>query len=407
MVRFGLIDVAEQIGTSSGEFARDVASQVGGVVCNIWRDAPGLFVQNPALGFGKGMMDSLCGGQQGFPPQPVSPQPAFQGGQCCGTTYQVAFTETDLATNQSVQFVRTVTGQVGGGFFLGETNPPIEGVAVWTLPVTACDGTRLDILGGSGPIDSMMELRYTIDSVVPVAGANDCGNPSPTYSPPTTTYPPSSAPSDITVFSPGIEGGLTLPIVYAPIGVDFNINPRIEIDVGGINVTIQPDGVDVEFPTDSDAPRVLEPDFDEVLDNQTELLLCLQELKADIEELRALQSPDCVCPTNPADASVARIGAGAGSSIELAGLSNLLWVEVVLTTLPNLGKTQFGGVAPNVYYAGWFTYTVNGCLQPRQPVHFTKNIWFNAAGANGFACTLTNGAFGAFAYYVKQEVVSE
>lgn len=75
------------------------------------------------------------------------------------------------------------------------------------------------------------------------------------------------------------------------------------------------------------------------------------------------------------------------------------WVVVTLTTLPD--KVMFG--TPNVYFAGWITFDIEGDYTTREQINFERNIFRYPDRARGHHITFTNKANGVVTTYTTQE----
>lgn len=90
MVSFSMSELAENVGNNTGDFLKDMANNVGDVICGLYKDYAGNFLGggvSPGGAFIKGTWDSLCAPRP--PGLPTTPTPPFSGGQCCSSYYQV------------------------------------------------------------------------------------------------------------------------------------------------------------------------------------------------------------------------------------------------------------------------------------------------------------------------------
>jgi hypothetical protein len=245
----------------------------------------------------------------------------------------------------------------------------------------------------------MRKEYHAITNVAPqFGGPDDCGDPEPRYPVPTDNAPypdTNSLPPTITVPSPdGID--FTLPIVYAPLSPTFEVNPKINIDVGGIPVTIDFGGFTFDFGegtgggTGGLTPEDLLP-LQESIDSANTGIGGLDGKLDDLKE--------CACPEEPEPPTFTTTTTGTVDSLEVTGL-NLKSLNVTLSVLPD--KAQFGGSnGRTCFFAGWCAIRYSSGYAPREQINFSQSSFQVGEGATGFTITFTNKARGRITYIVE------
>lgn len=313
-----MLELTENVGNNTGDFLKDMANNVGDVVCGLYKDYAGNFLGDsllPTTAFLKGTWDSLCAPRpSGLPP---SPTPPFQGGQCCDVAYKVFMTFVFGSNTQ--QLDTTQLGTVNGIDSYREGSS-----TAFDLKSTRCDGSVLTKrIAATGEANASI----TITGVQRQDGLPDlCGDP-PTTQPMVPIPPDKLTPNVPYTYNDGTD--VAIPIVIAPIRPTGIVN----IDVGGLTFKFDAGGVDIELPDE-------------------------EEEKKDV-----------------------------------------VWVVVELTTLPD--KTMFG--TPNVYFAGWITFSIEGDYTTREQINFERSVFRYPDRATSHHITFTNKASGVSTTYTTQE----
>jgi hypothetical protein len=241
----------------------------------------------------------------------------------------------------------------------------------------------------------------TLTDVVPVSGANNCGDPPKQYPTPNTVYPPSSAPTSVTIPSPTGDGfDITIPVGYIPISPQFDLNPKINIDVGGIPVTIDFGGFTFDF-GDGDGNGGTPPDLSQLqegIDAANGKLDGLGALGDKLDELK-----ECACPEEE-ERTFQTVTTGIVDGIDLS-VPRLRGLYVSLTLPPQ--KAQFGNGGATCYFAGWASVRYPGGYRTREQINFIDSSFQVDEGANGFTVTLTNGAKGIVTYIIETTPTGE
>ena len=370
--------------TETADTLRNAANAAANAVCDLYENYPRGVI--PSFGdptgvgaFTDGLLNRLCAPRGKTPTPPALP---FTGGQCVCIQYRVMGTINGFGIGSS-NFDLFAQGPIGGivnnkqggsdnryGFFSG---------------AAACGGRVFN-----GVIQSALDGTVVITSVTPFPVVPDtCGNPPVEY--PDVVIPPIAFSPNITVGLPG--GSVSIPVtviptVFAPLTV---FRPEFNVDVGGINVNFNLGGVDLTLnlpggnpirlppgdsrpvPPPSTPPREPVPspcDLTEVID-----------LLEDIKE--------CACD-EPRNLLSTSFGLARGRAIALPPDTQY----VVLEVFPSTGlKMQVGeGTAPDVYFAGWYSFGRGTSGGERIPISFLQSSLFAPEGASTFSYSLNFGA---------------
>lgn len=389
MVVRSIGEVLAGAGQQTGDFLIDAGNAVRGAVCTIYRTNPSLIVRDPEKGFGKGLMDTLCplsnpgSGGIGAPSVP------FQGGQCCDSVYDVSYTVvTNVGTPQENTLTNTVevTGAVNGGM-KSKPHEPNPTNVTYFIEVLDCMGGSTEVIVVANTVPNT--ATAVIDSVVLVSGSDDCGNPPAGYPPSRNVYPPSSAPSDVTVVSPTDSFGVTIPLVYAPISPTFDIDPVLNFDLGGITLKVDFGGF--EFGTGDGgggAPDAATPE------DLTPLQNGIDGLDSKLDDLL-----ECACPPEPEPAELTVNVSNIVDSFKVSGV-DLYRASIDVTKDPD--KMQFGGSSgQTVKFAGWYSVELVDGYLPREQINFGSSAISVPENARGLTVTFTNGALGRVTWITR------
>lgn len=384
-------------GEAAGDFIKKVADGAADFVCGLYRDYPGAIVdtsRSPAKEFGTGMMDSLCGKRK--PGLPPPPDPTFSGGQCECVSYSVVLRLTNYSTAgvpSTSTSTGTFPGKIRGMQKLGRPNDP--GFADWKI-----------LAGGAAcPSNVLTHSRISNSATVTIQSATRVDGLADTCGQPPVGYPPVPIPSDRgsgTVKVDKDDGtSITLPIVLVGINASANFSPTINLNLGGIDLTIDVGGITIEDGTNggngnngSPTTPDYQPSLDNLSDKLDDLASDLEGVKNDLDKLSKdfddSSRNDPGATENDPDEKVPEEREEDDPKQE-EGLERLDSVCVHLTTIPSNARRQFGDDAPDVIYAGWFEFRTGECFHPRQPIHFSNSFFKAPKGADGFAYTLYEG----------------
>lgn len=259
-IRFRARELFQPAANTAEEFTVALRDGVASFACSLWSSFPDFVTQgtNPANGFARGFMNSVCSPIQ--PPVPAPTVP-FTGGQCCDTQYRVDITYTfircfngNIEASGTPNF--TITGKILGMQF--REDPMIPGQ--WYLEIVSedCQGNQqLDLAfsttrcirfdpcfttDNTSPDFQCIDLSassWSITSVVRTGGAPDvCGDPPPSYQSPG----PSSNDLNTTI-NVNINDGLNLSVELQYIKLSDQYNFPMNFKVNGTNVTLDFDGL--------------------------------------------------------------------------------------------------------------------------------------------------------------------
>ena len=425
-------DFKTDIGLGRASLYGDLANAAASKICGLYGKSPSTLVTLIPFGSGaidnsRGIFDDLCENQAPLPAPPTSP---FSGGQCDRVRY--SWTASVVLRNAAINgdFPPPRTESFSGSFwgpvqairledFQDRVSGPFNSVGYSRL-VAVCRGdgglssstiAPVVLVGSSGN-----EIQsYSGLSIVKFDGTADtCGNPPPSYP------PPSATPGDLqgtTIINVAPNVPITVPVTiiptFAPITGIFR--PEFNVDVGGINVNISaggftfsptlelPVGVSVPNPDPRTNPPPALPiggsdsqpvsvDFSQVLDK-------IQKVQDEVDRCCDRDAP--FSPPDPAKVLTQSFVAGRSFVGTLP--SRTFKIEVVLTSLPQNKKMQAGLTAPDVLYAGWLWFSSSTRVGDRQPIDSALKVFSVPPYiATGFAMTLYQDyAATITAYYIK------
>ena len=387
-------------GVWAGNQAAKIANAAADFACGLYKDFPGAIVGDSSSNiFGRGFMDSLCK-DRNLPPAPT---PNESAGKCVCEFYRVIWKQT--LDDGSTQLVtdEPVPGPISGAKTEGVDGRPED--VQYYYEFGLCEGPEL-----TGTGKRLMTIEYPespntqflgIMGIEKLSGVDNCGGAEHTWNPSLPTVIPEDRKRDTTTipFNDGTD--ITIPLIYVPISPEFNLNPEIKVDVGGVTVNFDLGGVTIDFGGETpniDAPRDRTNDLSDDLDRIDTALRDIRERISDLEDdLEDVKSDKNDTPPPQEDPTVEAEEDEEESESGDREVDKLQYVCIHLTKLPN--REQWGAGAPDVYYAGWLEFKVKGCNLPRQPIHFKDSIFKAPEGATGFAYTFTNGAQGRATVY--------
>lgn len=161
--------------------------------------------------------------------------PAFQGGQCPGVSYVVSVAGAGDTTIGPGTATRNVVGPVGGMCF-----GPVNQFGNTPIGVSGANGCSFS---GGGQVNTRpdQQFKWKVTSVSRVSGADNCGNPPPSYQP--APVPPGLPPLPPTspVDLPGI-GPVSVGVSFNPDGTLNITAPSLGIEVNVGDPTADDDG---------------------------------------------------------------------------------------------------------------------------------------------------------------------
>jgi hypothetical protein len=392
MTTFSYPELAEDLGTATGDGLRNLANTAANALCNAWKDyaaATSGFPDPTGLGaFNNAMLSRLCS-PRGIEPPP--PEEEFEGGQC-PILYSVTYGIGSARPNgprptfppNVTATIGPVLGPIRGGAVL--PNPGTRGkrgvifvqnqpdypdgiITTWADPNPSDDG-RYD-----GAFSSVL-------SVVP-SDPNQpdvCGDPEP-------VFPPIVPPIDIFNFPVFVDvGGLNLdldleinPTIFSP---EFAFKPELNVGIGPFQVVFNPDGVDIFLSPNVDININIPPGLDPRSPQPTPKpptggsggncppCICpdvdLQPVLDLLEDIK-----ECTCEEE--EFETIEVADSTGDLLTVA-----TWIKSVVINVKEVGeavRSQLGeGTAPDVLYVGWYAFGRGTALSDRKPLSFGLNV---------------------------------
>jgi hypothetical protein len=392
--------------------SRALARSARRAVCGIRDATPDWLVDRTTPGgiIVNSWLDDFC-----YNPSVESPfVPPLQGGQC-PTRYR--------------PFIRLSFPRLGGGqpFIYSsqgalEVNGRIRGLKVegngannlanWVVtlqhgllnqPEAIAQTGLIQISRGSWGYPVTEEFRVVRSDGL----ADQCVQPIP---------PPNLTPPPLNILNPTYNfniGGVIVPLtlVYVPIDVDLNVrvNPLFRFDLGGINIDVNFDGVDINFGDgrddpfpfnfpNGDDPRTDPPptytppndrpatrdDIVDLTDKVNDIINTQTEMEEDIADLLD-------CERCEEQFTITTIEYGSEQSREQVIQPKGEYVKLTIDNAPLNRKTQNGIDAPDVIYAGWASFSIGSHQLPRQPAHYASSVFSTPPNATNFTYTLYEG----------------
>lgn len=386
-------ELAASLGSAFGDWINPVIPFVEDFACSLWEDYPDRITKNTSLrtSFQRGFMTSFCGARQ---PDPPTSTPG-----CEALVYVYG---TFLSKNSS-QGGCNVTAFFRNKFGIPESNvaslEPVVDNNIWVL--IGADSTiyQLRIINeaaynnrilGSQPSPVNINFRdaaapcpynsgtpagdnfVRTDQIYSPSSDPSCSdqpqypvsNPPPVISRTTTINYDSTTAINLTLnVETDDNGDIGFPIVF------FNPEFSLTLDVGGItidNSNQQPEGEG------------------DVVVEQPPVDVTIKQPYIGDPNITVTEKTD----EDPKDEEVGE---------------DLRFVEVIINSIPTNAASQFGGDGPNVFYCGWFEFSTEGRYFPREPIHFSSNIFVAPDGATGYAYTLYQGFAGRANIYTIEE----
>lgn len=375
--------------------------------CGIYKDFPGALVPKVTDAGYKLIWDDLCyqPPPSDFPGLPPPPSTPFQGGQCNTQYYFVAEFE---YTNTDFTPPRVIVAQAQyGGFtkILGYEFGDLAGskrLFIYTNNWSADPGkTKVATWSGDVRFPPKM-LNFNVYR--PDGLPDDCGSPPKSF-PPAPPVPPDgyNSPPVTIINNDGDEYNFIFnlqpptiqkypdnplpPITLNVAGNDNDLNFDIDFNFGG-EVSINRPGQG-----GGGLPSNFNYEFTTLGNGLSGVGSGVSDLKKNID----FQLLPPLFINSPDVEKEDKVVVGGGEEEE--DKEGLLGVLVKLTKLPT--DVQFG--TPNINFAGWFTFLVQGGYIERVPINFESGYFAAPPGATGYALTFTKGAEGEVTVYSKKK----
>lgn len=370
---------AYQAGSGAADFAIVAANAARNFSCGLFSLYPGAIIPNAADDFLTGLWNGFC--KNSSPGLPAPPAIPFTGGQCPGTRYEVHI-EFDLTSSGGTFHEVVDDNNVYGPIAAIYQNSGVDSIGDclgFTIDAFTFTGAPYPPHGSFGGGAPYSIANFTVNVSV-VSGPDTCGDPPITF-PQGIEIPTTDLTGTETLdlpggFSPSLQFTFPTPIP------GINIAPIVA--VAAINASIIP-----QFNINADMGGLHIGSGGNL--TQTQL--------AQIPAIAKNTAP----PPKPSNPSINPRNRGSGENVQ-TGISNLAYVQINLTQTPTARQTQFGqGDAPNVYYAGWFEYSLENIPAARQEIRFNGQIFINDKNYDGYSYTLTNYATGYATEFINND----
>jgi len=253
-------EIAEGIGTTTGDTLIDVANIAADFFCDVYSQFPASIVSspldNPGARFVDGLARRMCAPRDKLPPDA---EPAPEGGQCPGVIYRVGFSIEISGTPSTGEVL--LNGPIGG-----ITSREIDGqyIAAIECGITetfAPEGFYAILSTGFKPAFEDSYPTAAITSIVREDGfADDCGNGFPNYPPSLPTQP--SLGRLVPVPTGGVPVDVNVEVTPIKFEVGVSIKPEFNINVGGIQVNFDITGAKITIAPTLKLPDILPPQLD-------------------------------------------------------------------------------------------------------------------------------------------------
>jgi hypothetical protein len=337
------------------------------------------------------LSNTICGIPNAPPPNQTVP---FPGGQCPGVLYQANFGFTTInggsapyCTTVSVHPVQPIIklfGPIGAIVYRGSTLIPGDCARYGYIEaVISCAGTEatgiqpvglFQLLGGSaGTLLSVDSFSLSPLDANPVTL---CGSQSPSYPDPQ-LHEPDFTSTPIIHFSPTLSVAVPVTINKTVVNNSVTNRPELNISVGDTNVNFSMGGVTFSA-NNFEANNSFTPPAIKIFPNPptktvtppsggastptdlTPVLTAIAVVKTEVEDCCERYHPFNDIPA--ANSSQQSLGSGNSGTFTLP--PNTYRVSVQITSPLGAISGQSGGIAPNVYYAGWAWFdTGNGMTE--------------------------------------------
>jgi hypothetical protein len=358
-------ELAEKTGGTFGDFTTPVSSKMREFVCTVYREFPDKFKNSKNLvrSFQRGYMASIC---SDLNPPPLPPPP-FTGGRCA-----VLYKCSCQQNNSDIVLQRFVQGPIAN---IVCKNPSDR---TYTMDVYNDAGTRIG--GGSSfAVQSSVALvpKVTTENGLP----DNCGNNTPSYPP--TVLPPSYT-KNYTIDVGGDNYDFYIKLIKDsannltfPITFDVNGEFNAYLDFGGFYFDVDITGNYIKNPN-TKPPIVRRPPngggggSDGGGDSG--------DGGGSGGGKPPVSNPDLLPTPLPIE-----------QEKKEQDVERLAYITVELLSKPSNASTQSGIPGQDIYYSGWVSFSSGSFAYPRQPIHFTSNVFPAPDGANGYAVKIYKG----------------
>lgn len=391
---FSLAELAEDAGGTTVNFGKSLATGARNFACGLYRDYSGWAIGQAQQGtvggrFVKGVWDTVCADSPGGLPPAITPPP----------------------TSNCILKWRILYPGYGAGFEWSNDEPvPNSSYTVYHVP-------RYD-LGWNGTNNNVYQWELRGDGATITYGPYYPGgvvvsfdSVTNTCSVPPIVNPPANRITNNYNITHNDGTTINTPITFG----DIKPNLDITVDVGGVKVALNVDGVKFDFSNNSvsygDVTNYLGDAISEVNntinDNDVAINTKIDTIGDTIVNIedKIDNLPDCSDKDkkpNPDDHDKIVYGPKKSDMHDL--LEGLEWVELHITNFNNASKVQFGGSNEDVMFVGWIEFRIDGNCFVREPIHFQHNIYKAPPHANGFGFTCTYSSLGNAIAYIKKSI---
>lgn len=398
MADYSLDTIKNNPGANSVSTPLNIVSAARNGLCTLYRNAPGLLVRPDPLSDGldpgqdsyRQFLDNLC---DDSPLPPLSPP--TQGGKCA-IPYDVTFTfsgDPDSSPPFTTTDVRRVTGPIGNVQL--RTNP--ANANFWQYYFTAgASGSIINVGQFQKAESNAGGFKAYINSVVAVNPALDvCGGRPPSFPPQPGGGNDYNVPTQYRDRGTNVNVNVNVPPIIIPPGA-VQVSPKFEVKIGPNRITFDLSGGTLKIAPElnipitiggggtspnPNAPVTNDPGIDgELLADRFDRI---EDLLADLE--------DCACNDKPLGAYVVTAGTEATSQCVSVPPGRNKFCAIAIGQVPQNRKSQSGGSAPDVLYAGWAWFKTGDYLFERKPIDCAGKIFANPGGAEAFCYTMNTG----------------
>lgn len=381
MADISLAEMNAAAASGAGDFLVNAANSARRGVCRAFKKAPAAFVggplDNPVAQAWDGLARRLCDPIGDTPDDASDPVP---GGQCTDVLYD--FTYRSRNTPSDPWIVSGTLSRYGPirGIYLDRVSETAMAITLSsngpTLPGTPTQEV-LGFVSGDGALTGSAELL----GVTRADGQPDnCGDVPPNY--PQQPLQPSDLDFDDTLLAGGKPVKVPVSIKPVEVAVGIQVKPEFNINVGGIQVSLDITGAKINISPTFNYGVTLAPKFDlrdprpapvlptpspeqgqkDTLDGLKGIKDKLDEVGEDVQDAK-----ECACDEEPSESLVPDL-LGSGASGDFVVPERTRYVRLSISTQPTNPRRQNGLSAPDVLYAGWAWYKYLNGTGERLPI---------------------------------------
>jgi hypothetical protein len=368
MADFSYPELLQDIGNAAAGFGKTAVNKAANFACALYAQYPGFFV--PALGGGiqRGVWNNLCSGRVALP----TAQPSYFGGQC-PVEYDVFIGFTQFGAGNVERGVARLVGPILGVEVLEPNPQTFLGKFILVVKGAAYLGSNTGGNLSPNPNEGWAFVAGSNDSINPYSNVrilrvvrrdglpDNCGSQSVGF-PPSGPLPNGGAGVVGGTYDDG--GSYSLPVIIAP-----SINGEVHVNVGDVCISFDMFGASA-CPVSADTSGLLDAfneGINKVLEGQC---ACADIPNVDNYDIDDILSDD------------------ATGNDDVTGLE---WVRVRITSKALNAKSQSGGAAADIFYAGWLCFIAGDSRLPREPIHYIDGIFKAPEGCTGYEYCLYQG----------------